>query len=60
MGRSRQKRCDRCSNDAPTLYRVQWDSSGQWHFVCDRCWPAIQANNPDYNYGGTWTAKKRC
>ncbi|MGF1493552.1 MAG: hypothetical protein ACFBSC_14075 [Microcoleaceae cyanobacterium] len=42
-----------------TLYRVQYDSSGQWHFVCQECWSKVQPNNPHYVYGGTWKAKKR-
>ncbi|MEM9534579.1 MAG: hypothetical protein AAGA40_02800 [Cyanobacteria bacterium P01_E01_bin.45] len=59
MGRTREKNCDRCQSTASVLYRVQFDASGQWMFVCDRCWPAIRDNNSYYTYGGTWKAKKR-
>jgi hypothetical protein len=57
--RGREKTCDRCSTPAPRLYRVQLDESGQWVFVCDRCFPEVSQNNPHYTYGGTWKAKKR-
>ena len=56
--RQRQKACDRCFELAPVLYRVQWDASGVWHFVCPDCWTLVQADNPFYTYGGTWKAQK--
>jgi alpha-D-ribose 1-methylphosphonate 5-phosphate C-P lyase len=59
MGRIREKSCGLCGESAPVLYRVQIDPSGEWRFVCDRCWPAVREDNPDYTYGGTWKAKKR-
>ncbi|MEM9004419.1 MAG: hypothetical protein AAGE59_12955 [Cyanobacteria bacterium P01_F01_bin.86] len=59
MGRTREKTCDRCSAPASTLYRVRLDASGQWQFVCDRCWPTVRKDNPHYAYGGTWKARKR-
>jgi hypothetical protein len=58
MRGEREKKCDRCSLTAPVLYRVQVDDSGQWIFVCNRCFPAV-SNNPHYTYGGTWKAKKK-
>lgn len=57
--RQRDKCCDRCHLGATVLYRVQWDGSGQWQFVCPTCWPEISQHNPNYVYGGTWKAKKR-
>jgi hypothetical protein len=57
--RGREKTCDRCATPALRLYRVQVDESGQWVFVCDRCFPSVSQNNPHYTYGGTWKAKKR-
>ncbi|MBD1870874.1 hypothetical protein H6F95_26950 [Cyanobacteria bacterium FACHB-471] len=57
--RQRIKSCDRCTQPAPVLYRVQIDESGDWLFVCDRCFPTVSHNNPYYTYGGTWKAKKR-
>ncbi|MGK7905644.1 MAG: hypothetical protein AB4040_00230 [Synechococcus sp.] len=59
MGRIREKSCDCCNTKAPVLYRVQLDTSGEWSFVCDRCWPTVRENNPHYHYGGTWKASKR-
>ncbi|HEY9888921.1 MAG TPA: hypothetical protein V6D02_11005 [Candidatus Obscuribacterales bacterium] len=59
MKRVRTKACDRCATLAATLYRVQIDGSGAWLFVCDRCWPIVQTDNPHYTYGGTWKARKR-
>lgn len=59
MGRIRQKSCDRCGQLASILFRVQWDRSGEWHFVCLTCWSQVEQNNPAYTYGGTWKAKKR-
>jgi hypothetical protein len=59
MGRVRHKLCDRCHQAAPVLYRVQWDDTGVWHFICDACYPALRHQHPDYTYGGTWKAKKR-
>jgi hypothetical protein len=40
------------------LYRVKYDESAQWSFVCRRCWDSVSQNNPFYVYGGTWKAKK--
>ncbi|MEO1145095.1 MAG: hypothetical protein AAFY26_05805 [Cyanobacteria bacterium J06638_22] len=59
MARERQKRCDRCHQSAPVLYRAQIDASGTWRFICDACYPLVSQQNPHYNYGGTWKAKKR-
>ncbi|WP_110985555.1 hypothetical protein [Acaryochloris thomasi] len=59
MGRKREKDCDRCCKSANTLYRVQFDESGQWQFVCDLCWSIVRQNNPHYVYGGTWKAHKK-
>ncbi|MBD0361415.1 MAG: hypothetical protein ICV55_01270 [Coleofasciculus sp. C3-bin4] len=60
MGRLvRVKLCDRCQQSAPVLYRVQYDDSSEWIFVCDRCWSSISQNNSFYVYGGTWKAKKK-
>lgn len=59
MSRSRQKHCALCNELSPVLYRVQYDESGQWIFVCPQCWPIINQNNPLYVYGGTWKAEKK-
>ncbi|MBD3882381.1 hypothetical protein IFO70_11470 [Phormidium tenue FACHB-886] len=59
MTRLRTKRCDRCQQFASVLYRVKFDDSESWAFVCDVCYPAVSQNNPHYTYGGTWKAKKK-
>jgi hypothetical protein len=59
MPRIRTKNCDRCQIAASVLYRVQFDRSGQWQFVCDDCWLPLSQNNADYVYGGTWKARKK-
>ncbi len=56
--RSRQKPCKLCQQLQPILYRIQYDRSGQWEFVCRSCWDKVQPHNPYYVYGGTWKAKK--
>ncbi|MBW4514764.1 MAG: hypothetical protein KME11_06015 [Timaviella obliquedivisa GSE-PSE-MK23-08B] len=55
----RVKKCDRCLCPAPVLYRVQYDASQQWLFVCDRCFPSMSQDNLNYRYGGTWKARKK-
>lgn len=59
MSRVRTKACDRCQTTATLLYRVQCDDTGQWYFLCDRCWSTVSQDNPHYVYGGTWKARKR-
>lgn len=60
MSRSiRTKLCNRCSQPAPVLYRVQYDESGDWIFVCGECWSSVSQDNPYYVYGGTWKAQKK-
>ncbi|MGB2927139.1 MAG: hypothetical protein WBB82_17705 [Limnothrix sp.] len=57
--RLRQKDCARCRQKASLCYRIQWDASQTWQFVCPDCWPNLAKDNPHYRYGGTWKAKKR-
>lgn len=60
MARSiRVKLCGRCSQAAPTLYRVKCKEDGDWIFVCPECWQQVSQDNPFYVYGGTWKAKKK-
>ena len=60
MARSQRiKLCNRCSQAASVLFRVQYDESGAWIFVCKQCWASVSQNNPFYVYGGTWKADKR-
>ncbi|MDY7023467.1 MAG: hypothetical protein SWJ54_19285 [Cyanobacteriota bacterium] len=58
MGRFRQKSCTLCQQNQSVLYRVQYDQSHQWVFVCRSCWEKVSPNNPNYVYGGTWKAHK--
>ncbi|TAD83099.1 MAG: hypothetical protein EAZ78_10355 [Oscillatoriales cyanobacterium] len=53
------KNCYRCFLPAPILYRVRYDESGLWFFVCLKCWESLSKNNPLYAYGGTWKARKK-
>ena len=59
MVRIRTKICDRCQRQADVLYRVRVARSGEWQFVCDKCWQLLDRDNPDYVYGGTWKGRKR-
>ncbi|MGB3492616.1 MAG: hypothetical protein WBA57_07800 [Elainellaceae cyanobacterium] len=56
--RDRTKACDRCYSVFPVLYRVRYEATAQWHFICPNCLPEIKSNNPFYAYGGTWKARK--
>ncbi len=58
-GAIRIKFCHRCSQPAPILYRVKFEEQGDWIFVCPKCWPSVNENNPFYVYGGTWKARKK-
>ena len=57
--RIRTKKCQRCENSANTLYRVRLTKQGDWTFVCPVCLDQVRNGNPDYQYGGTWKARKR-
>jgi len=57
--RSREKACDLCQQTASVLYRVQYDASQVWVFVCPQCWQQVSQENAFYVYGGTWKAKKK-
>lgn len=56
--RSTNLSCDRCQCTGPKHYRVRSDNTGDWMFVCPRCWPEIHAE-PGYCYGGTRKANRR-
>ncbi|MBF2003129.1 MAG: hypothetical protein IGS38_20695 [Synechococcales cyanobacterium M58_A2018_015] len=59
MRLNRSKTCVQCQQVASVLYRVRYDESEQWRFVCPVCLPAVKIDNPHYTYGGTWKAKKK-
>jgi len=55
----RLKHCFRCGQAKDTLYRIQYDASGAWVFVCGTClWAYKRDDNPHYTYGGTWKSRK--
>jgi hypothetical protein len=55
----RAKLCAHCQQTADTLYRIQYDASGEWVFVCGVClWTYKRPDNPHYTYGGTWKRRK--
>jgi hypothetical protein len=57
--RSRYKCCQICDQPQQVLFRVRQNSQQTWQFVCTRCLPGLKANNPAYEYGGTWKAQKK-
>ena len=50
----RIKYCDVCKKEFSTMYRVQYDTSKTWVFVCKNCLLDVKPNNSNYKYGGTW------
>lgn len=55
---TRTKPCACCQQAAPVLFRVQYNESKQWFFICETCLPTVKENNSAYVYGGTWKATK--
>ncbi|MGB1776010.1 MAG: hypothetical protein ACPHGV_06715 [Synechococcus sp.] len=51
-------RCDFCAEESPLQYRIRHATSQGWRFACPVCWPS-QADQPDYQYGGTRKANRR-
>jgi hypothetical protein len=47
------KKCETCSEEVDTAYRIQIKKGKLWVFVCAVCLPVYQAGN-FYSYGGTW------
>ena len=63
----RSKVCSLCETDVQEAFRVRYDESRLWKFVCKGCWPQASGRssskevgegtpNPLYQYGGTWKA----
>ena len=50
----RIKNCNICKKDFNVMYRVQYDSSNKWFFICKYCLEKVKPNNHHYKYGGTW------
>ena len=50
----REKNCHNCKEEFDVMYRVQYDSSNKWVFICKICLEKLKPNNPYYRYGGTW------
>ena len=50
----RVKYCEVCKIDFSILFRVQYQTSKEWIFVCHECLLNLKKDNPAYKYGGTW------
>ena len=61
----RTKECSLCQEEVLEAFRVRYDESKKWKFVCRKCWPRASGRtsskeagsgeaNPLYQYGGTW------
>ncbi|KER10211.1 MAG: hypothetical protein HY22_06385 [[Candidatus Thermochlorobacteriaceae] bacterium GBChlB] len=48
------KSCFSCKQHQSRLYRIRYDQTKRWDFVCDECWKKFSDGNPHYQYGGTW------
>jgi len=57
--RIRTKACQHCEQVSDVLYRVRYDATRNWFFVCPKCLEQVKPGNPLYQYGGTWKSKKR-
>lgn len=57
--RIRSKPCDRCGTEAKALFRARVAKDGDWVFLCEPCLLQAKVDNPNYQYGGTWKARKR-
>ncbi|MEO1162966.1 MAG: hypothetical protein AAFV98_04210 [Chloroflexota bacterium] len=55
----RLKTCFACEQPKDKLFRIQYDASQKWAFVCGDClWDYKRDDNPHYTYGGTWKSRK--
>ena len=52
------KACHRCAAATEVAYRVRYDESGAWVFVCPKCVMPLKRDNPLYSYGGTWKGSR--
>ncbi|MBL6649387.1 MAG: hypothetical protein ISP56_03905 [Flavobacteriaceae bacterium] len=50
----RAKYCKLCEKEFSVMYRIQYDSTKKWKFVCQACLLIVKENNLYYRYGGTW------
>jgi len=50
----RVKYCEVCKIDFYILFRVQYQTSKEWIFVCHECLLNLKKDNLAYKYGGTW------
>ena len=50
----RNKNCHNCKKEYNAMYRIQYDFSKKWFFVCKVCLEKLKLNNSQYRYGGTW------
>ena len=52
------KPCFKCGQPTAVAYRVRYDASRKWEFVCPGCLMGVKAGNPLYTYGGTWKGSR--
>ena len=52
------KPCHRCGVATDVAYRVRYDESRAWVFVCGKCVTPLKRDNPFYTYGGTWKGSR--
>jgi len=56
---AKTKVCFHCEEAHDTLYRIRYDESQAWAFVCGTClWIYKRPDNPHYQYGGTWKRRR--
>ena len=57
--RFREKNCFKCSEVKEVLYRCRFSNLKDWVFLCGSCLTSVkETHSKDYQYGGTWKAKK--
>ena len=57
--RTRSKPCAHCGVEAKALFRARLTQAADWLFLCEPCLLRAKEGHPEYQYGGTWKARKR-
>ena len=52
----RKKTCNHCQLEFQLMYRVQYQKTPTWSFLCKDCLLEVKPNNPFYRYWGIWKA----
>lgn len=63
MGQKRDRQpktkdCLQCGRPTEVAYRIRWDQTRRWGFVCPDCIHPLKDGNPHYTYGGTWKGSR--